>query len=789
MKRIVTILAVIWFAAQALWALQSSHFSTAGEMVLSPSALQNSGVDVSSSLWQYHPGDDLEWANPAFDARSWVVVRPDFDASQLYQIAWNGSGWFRLSFRRERAGLDEVFFHLYHYGASEIYVDGKLIRRFGVPDNVKEREQTMQASGYPLVLHLHDTTLHTLAIRYSHSRALSLAKSYGEQRVGLCGFRLAAYSAAAYKTNVIDEQQNTAILTSIPLGILGILFILHTLLFVFYPKDYSNLFFALLAMTLFVNAMAMLLPAGNISHTALIWSKIIFGLSSSISGLFLMMSVYSLLYARLPQRFYSLVIPIIIIGLINSIWNPPWKAIISFMVVVLLAIEIIHTLMLTFRKKQRGTYILIIGSLLFLGTSLLYWIMHFLQISLNQSIVALFALGDLAMPITMTLLTARRYSHTNQYLMARLSDVQELSVRTLEQEREKQAMIARQNEELEQQVQQRTTELRGKNIELVEANIEIQRQVEVQRTQAEKIRLANDELQKKNSQIEEAMYKLQSMQSHLVQAEKMAGLGQLTAGIAHEINNPLNFIVGSLSPLRRNMTHLISMLDLYDAVFSTVTVSDELQRHITTVKQHIEYDALVPEVRSMMQSMDNGAHRILEIVRGLRVFSRVDEDMLKTADIHEGINSTLTILHSQYKDFITITREYGDIPEIECYPGQLNQVFMNLIANAIEAITETQTNGEIRIKTLHVGDNVEITFSDTGVGINPEAIHRVFEPFFTTKDVGKGTGLGLSIAFGIVEKHRGTIHVQSLPGTGTSFIITLPVIQHAAAEKEHKRSG
>ncbi len=320
---------------------------------------------------------------------------------------------------------------------------------------------------------------------------------------------------------------------------------------------------------------------------------------------------------------------------------------------------------------------------------------------------------------------------------------------------------------LEHQVMERTQELQ-------DASNEIGRQMLIQTEQAHEIEIGNIELQEKNLQIEEAFAQLKATQVQLIHAEKMAGLGQLTAGVAHEINNPLNFISGSLPPLKRDIEGMMAVVHAYTTVYPNDdhhAVAAQF-RAIEELKRTVEFDHLVPEIQALMLSMENGVQRIIEIVRGLRIFSRLDEDILKKVDIHDGLDSTLVILRSQYNHRITIIKEYGKLPQIECYPGQLNQVFMNLLVNAIQAIEE---EGTISIRTSIEDTHATIQIADTGSGIPEDIKRRLFEPFFTTKEVGKGTGLGLSIVYGIMKRHNGHITVESTVGKGTTFTITLPI--------------
>jgi len=290
--------------------------------------------------------------------------------------------------------------------------------------------------------------------------------------------------------------------------------------------------------------------------------------------------------------------------------------------------------------------------------------------------------------------------------------------------------------------------------------------------QKEEIETINEELTRQKNELQKTLDNLKQAQTQLVQSEKMASLGQLVAGIAHEINNPVNFISAGVESLSMNLEEIGQVLERYNRI--TANNVKEKLKEINELKQNIEYKEAIREINKLIDSIKNGVNRTTEIVKGLRTFSRLDEDVLKTTDIHEGINSTLILLHNKYKNRIEIIKKYKKIPLIECFPGQVNQVFMNILSNAIDAI---EGNGTITICTSLSGENVRISIRDTGNGIQKNLREKIFDPFFTTKEVGKGTGLGLSITQSIIEKHKGKIEVKSEPGNGTEFIILLPVNQ------------
>ena len=271
--------------------------------------------------------------------------------------------------------------------------------------------------------------------------------------------------------------------------------------------------------------------------------------------------------------------------------------------------------------------------------------------------------------------------------------------------------------------------------------------------------------------VEQTLENLQRTQSQLIQAEKMSGLGQMMAGIAHEVNNPLNFINGNLSHIDSYVQDLLTLLNLYQKHFPQATPE------ITDYTEEIDLEFLQNDLPRLVSSLQMGGHRIQDIILSLRNFSRLDEAEQKDVDLHEGIDSTLLILNHKLKPDIEVVRDYGYLPKILCYPAQLNQVFMNILSNAADALLETDIKSkQIVIQTsLNNSKQVCIRIQDNGSGIPPEIKEKIFTPFFTTKPIGKGTGLGLSISYQIIEKHEGTIEVISELGKGTEFIIKIPI--------------
>ncbi|TAH20364.1 MAG: hypothetical protein EAZ08_05850 [Cytophagales bacterium] len=301
---------------------------------------------------------------------------------------------------------------------------------------------------------------------------------------------------------------------------------------------------------------------------------------------------------------------------------------------------------------------------------------------------------------------------------------------------------------------------------------------EVEKTKNELLEKVQ-EIEHKNAQLRITLDELKKAQAQLVSSEKMASLGQLTAGIAHEINNPVNFTYAGAISLRTDFNDLIQLLEQYRQIsIENVMTNLPLAKK---VEKDVSYPEIREEIDELLVSIKRGAERTAEIVKSLRTFARLDEDTLKKVDIEENLDATLVMLHSQYKDRIEIVKQYGKIPPVECLPGQMNQVFMNILMNAIQA---TEGKGKIFISTaypsVHADEKyknaIEISIRDTGTGMSEEVKNNIFEPFFTTKDVGSGSGLGLSVSFGILEKHKGEIKVFSELGKGSEFVIILPLI-------------
>jgi len=320
---------------------------------------------------------------------------------------------------------------------------------------------------------------------------------------------------------------------------------------------------------------------------------------------------------------------------------------------------------------------------------------------------------------------------------------------------------------LEQLVANRTDQLARANA-LLEEDVKQREVVETQ-------------LLVRNAELTELNARLSTAQAQLVQSEKLASIGQLAAGVAHEINNPIGYIFSNFNSLSTYLERLFAMLAAYEAAEAKVA-DRQVADGLAAMRKKVELDFLKEDIPVLMSESQEGIVRVRKIVQDLKDFSRVQDDSdWQWADLHQGIDATLNIVNNEVKYKADIVKQYGDLPEVECLPSEINQVVMNIVVNAAHSIGPAR--GAITIRTKAVGDRAVLEISDNGSGIAKENLARIFDPFFTTKPVGKGTGLGLSLSYGIIQKHRGQIEVESELGKGTTFRISLP-IRHVAPETQ-----
>ncbi len=316
--------------------------------------------------------------------------------------------------------------------------------------------------------------------------------------------------------------------------------------------------------------------------------------------------------------------------------------------------------------------------------------------------------------------------------------------------------------------QKKNQALNKQRLEIIEKNKKL-------KNQNEEIQAINGELNEKNEELRSTLEEIKHMQKQLVQAEKMASLGILSAGIAHEINNPINFVYAGINSLLRDFEDIRPVIDAAVKIHPDAPDLREKIKEIRKLKEEYYFDEAYEAIPEIIADIKLGADRTAEIVKSLRNFSRSEEAGYQDLDIHEGIDTSLLLLKNKYKLNIEIIKNYGDdIPPLKCQAGKINQVFLNILSNAVDAVTG---KGKIWISTKTESQNIIISIKDSGTGIPKEAMSKLFDPFYTTKPVGQGTGLGLSISYGIIKEHKGNITVKSKEGEGSEFIITLPINQ------------
>lgn len=558
--------------------------------------------------------------------------------------------------------------------------------------------------------------------------------------------------ASIHTYESLNETLNTQTLVAgIYMGVMLVMFLYN--LFIFSAtrdRNYLLYIFYIFFLTLAQSTLAgygfrFLWPDyPSVNHYAVVITSSL----SAISGLlftmqFLQTSVNSLTYHRIMQA----LIAIYFIGMGICMFTNYLS--VSYVILningILVVITILGTCIYLVKQRYRPAIFYIIAWIFFLFAFLILILRNFAILPYNNFTTYSLYVGSSFEVALLAIALADKINNLRRE--KELSQAE--SLRTL-QENEK--LIINQNAMLEKKVSERT-----------------------------------DELLKSNESLHTAMEELKDAQIQLVDAEKMASLGQLTAGIAHEINNPINFVKSNIGPLRMDIDDLVSIIDAYQPLHEMAPEEmPEKLKEVKKLKDKIDIEYLKSEVDNLVSGIRDGAERTVEIVKGLRTFSRLDEGEIKTVNIYEGLDSTIVLLRNMLNENIIIEKDYHADGVIECFPGKLNQVFMNIISNAIHAIklkNERHEKNYIRIFSRDVDGQLELHIKDTGVGMSEEVKRKIFDPFFTTKEVGEGTGLGLSIVYKIIFMHYGKIDVISSPGNGAEFVITLNYQLPAAINK------
>ncbi|TVT76359.1 MAG: histidine kinase [Denitromonas halophila] len=339
---------------------------------------------------------------------------------------------------------------------------------------------------------------------------------------------------------------------------------------------------------------------------------------------------------------------------------------------------------------------------------------------------------------------------------------------------------------LENQVRAQTAELESAVVENREINQSLAAARLKMAQEIDERKRVQAALEKEKDEQRALIQKLESAQNQLLQSEQLASIGQLAAGLAHEINNPIGFVNSNLSTLQTYAADLLRLIAVYERYTARCEADPAALAEVEAVRQAIDIDYLREDIASLIAESIDGAVRVHRIVQDMRDFSLAGDDRWQLADLHHGLDSTLNIVWGEIKDRAQVVKAFGELPEVECLPCQINQVFMNLLMNAAQAC---EGGGTITLSSGADGEWVWIDVADTGCGIAAEHLTKIFDPFFTTKPVGQGTGLGLSVSYGIAKRHGGCLEVESHPGRGTRFRLCLPARQRTATEDHHAACG
>ena len=667
------------------------------------------------SLWLFHPGKDL----PAMDSNKvgWEIANTELLQNKNGQpLAMQGAGWYQKSFTVPIGFKSKsILLHIGQFGASEIFLDGKLIQRYGVIGSSVENEK-IYVPRQPVIVSLDSQAYHTLLVHYSNFHVNS--PGYANQHVG---FRVWV-SPPEFETQT-DLGNATSL--SVSIGIIFIFSIYFFFVWLFYPKRLASLFTMLLLLNFCVALSSVYLLLTQTEWEPLVRASNIGAIASVWLNFFLLLVLYALYYkGNMPRRTWLVIAGMAIC--MFAVYNPHFAVLLGI-VSILVYVEIVRIFILGVTNKATGFWILIIGFLIQQAGFFLIVldVFHWFTVYTPQLLLVQMIFPQLGIPLTYSLHLAWEFRSANHGLRLQLIHVNELSQKSLEQEQEKQQLLATQNETLEQQVGERTAALT------------------------------------------KSLSELQSTQAQLIQSEKMASLGELTAGIAHEIQNPLNFVT-NFSEVNKEMI-------------------SELQ---TELKAGNAEEAILisNDIRDNEEKINHHGKRADAIVKGMLLHSRKNTGQKEAADINTLCDEYLRLsyhgLRAKDKSFnADFTTDFDEtIDKINIVPQDMGRVLLNLFNNAFYAIHEKKKAADenykplVSIQTKKINDKVEIIVSDNGNGIPQNILDKIFQPFFTTKPTGQGTGLGLSLSYDIITKqHNGTIRAESKENEGSIFVIQIPI--------------
>jgi signal transduction histidine kinase len=677
------------------------------------------------TTWKYQGGiAKPEYFDPKFDDQHWQTISSN-DVGELSEnkLTWPGIGVFRKKFnvadslRNRRADL----MMLLHAGASTIYLDGKFICRFGtVAENAKEEIAFFTFPGTilhsPVQIDLDSQSSHVIAVYYSNHSKQSISS-----KIRFKGF----VTMLSPVNTVIGGATESFPHAIIDLFIILIFCLFFCFVYGFYPYRFASLMSAL-----YLANFSLIFVGGMISESTndvriAIYGESIWRIGFVCHSGWILLFLYSIYYKRMPKRSW-IIAGLMIIGVPLVIFSPqmPFNIIVPF--IILFQLESWRILILGIRNKRIGFWILAIGLLISLLGSLIaiFDLFNFFPWYITRTQMVLAVVTDFSFPLTLALQFALEFGSANRDLRRQLAYVNDLSKKNLEQEQEKQQILSMQNEMLERQVTERTSAL-NKSLE-----------------------------------------NLKSTQSQLIQSEKMASLGELTAGVAHEIQNPLNFV--------NNFSEVNSELIL------------EMQEELKAGNSS-EAIVISNNIKENQEKINHHGKRADAIVKGMLQHSRSSSGIKEATDINKLADEYLRLsyhgLRAKDKLFdAAIKTDFDEgISKLNIIPQDIGRVILNLFTNAFYSVSEKkkqQGNGyepTVSVSTKKINNKVEIRVTDNGSGIPQNIVDKIFQPFFTTKPTGQGTGLGLSLSYDIVKAHGGEIKVETKEGEGSEFVIQLPV--------------
>ncbi len=662
------------------------------------------GVISLKAGWLYRAGDDPSWAYPQIDDSDWLPIESFVKPDDPAVADWAGIGWFRLHLRPDSTLSGQALsYYFHHLGASQIYVNGSLVNGFGtVSATGADEEDTYHVTdiaAFPL--ELPSESVSVIAVRYSDHEIEQLHQ-YG----GMLGFEMAltprSDSEQTLAAGIRRAATEQTVFTTIPAAFA----LLHLLLFLFYPASRQNLYYFLLTLALtllnfaafrhdFVHDRLDVIANNHMVHLGIVGTSF-----------FSLLFIYSVFHDHIPKTLYAFAV--VGVPLALSFALAP-MLLVNIYGLVCLA-EGLRVILLALYRKREGAWIIGAGGLLFVFACT-YQLLGMLEVVepllLGNDV---YVYGVLALLVSMSVFLARQSGSTSRNLQAQLAQVEELTDELTEY-----------SHTLEKRVEERTTELSDKN-----------------------------------QQLEQVLTQLRETQNEMITQAKMASLGNLVAGLAHEINTP----IGAINSMRDTMARALERLR---TAFQTSETSDGERRSL---------ESALAVIAQSERVVADGVSRIAALVQSLRNFARLDEAEYQLVDLHEGIDSALTLLRPQFGGTITVVRDYGNLPRLYCSPAKLNQVFMSLLRNAIAAIDGV---GQIAISSQQEGSEVIVAFADSGRGIPQERLERILDFGFARGAETVKMGFGLPTAHGIVHEHGGEIQIRSEVGQGTTVIVRLPL--------------